>query len=118
MIEHNIIYFLASGIFTVGFFILFSNNYFIKAIGLTIFQNSILIFYISLGKIKDGLVPIERYNNYIYSNPLPHVLMLTAIVVGFSTLSLSLALISRMLTQFNTVSEKKINEIIAKDANI
>jgi len=64
-----------------------------KLIGMTILQVSVLLFYISLAYIKDGVAPIITSQDAVYVNPLPHVLMLTAIVVGVATLALGLALI-------------------------
>jgi multicomponent Na+:H+ antiporter subunit C len=87
-----------------------SDNYVRKIIGLSIFQSSILIFYIALGKVKYGAVPILKQEAQLYSSPLPHVLMLTAIVVGFATLSVGIALICRMHKQFGVISESQINE--------
>lgn len=113
----NFIYFIALAIFVCGLFMMLtSDNYIRKIIGLSIFQSSVLIFYIALGKVSGGMAPIERCVNsltnckeFTYSNPLPHVLMLTAIVVSFSTLSFGLALIYRIYTQFGTVFESKVN---------
>lgn len=89
-----------------------SDNYIKKIIGLGLFQNSVLVFYIALGKAKDGVVPINLCNtidcNYIYTSPIPHVLMLTAIVVGFSTLSVGLALILQIKREFGTINESEI----------
>jgi multicomponent Na+:H+ antiporter subunit C len=86
-----------------------SDNYFRKIIGLSLFQNAVLLFYIALGKAKAGIVPIE-IGEKIYSSPLPHVLMLTAIVVGFATLSVGLALIKCIKDQFSSLSEDEINQ--------
>ena len=113
----NIIYFFAVVIFTIGLFIMLtSDNYIRKIIGLGIFQSAILIFYIALGKVTRGIAPIDRCVgsevecHHIYSSPLPQVLMLTAVVVGFTTLSVGLALIYRIFKQFGTISEQIINE--------
>lgn len=119
----HIIYFFAIIILTSGLFIMLtSDNYVRKIIGLGVFQSSVLIFYIALAKVDKGIVPInhciEEINqkcNYIYSNPLPHVLMLTAIVVGFANLSVGFSLISRISKQFGTVSENMINCSAAND---
>jgi multicomponent Na+:H+ antiporter subunit C len=81
-----------------------------KIIGLGIFQSSVLIFYIALGKVDVGIPPIFKDGNHTYSSPLPHVLMLTAIVVGFATLSVGLALIYRIFKEFGTISESKISK--------
>lgn len=107
----QLIYFFALLILTSGLFImLVSYNYVHKIIGLGIFQSSILIFYLAIGKINGGIVPINQMstNNIIYTSPLPHVLMLTAIVVGFATLSVGLGLIQRIFQEFHTISENKI----------
>lgn len=109
---NNFIYYFASAILVSGLFIMLtSDNYMKKIIGLGIFQSSVLIFYIALGKIKNGIPPIFEENIHNYSSPLPHVLMLTAIVVGFATLSVGLALIYRIYKQFNTISESELNSL-------
>jgi multicomponent Na+:H+ antiporter subunit C len=85
-----------------------------KMIGLSIFQTSVFIFYISLGKMAGGTAPILDGNpDTLYSNPLPHVLILTAIVVGVATTALGLALILRINEAFGSVEE---DEIIAAKA--
>ena len=83
----------------VGFYILVSRRNLVKKIlGLNIFQTSVFIFYISMGKINGGTAPIliEGAEGVIYSNPLPHVLILTAIVVGVSTTAVALALVPKL----------------------
>lgn len=106
---HNLVYFIAVAVLTAGLFIMLtSDNYIRKIIGLGVFQSSVLIFYIALGKVKGGVPPILKSGNYIYTSPLPHVLMLTAIVVGFATLAVGLALIYRIHKQFDTIAESKI----------
>ena len=67
----------------VGFYAIISRGNLIKkVVGLGVFQTSVFIFYISLGKVRDGTPPILLEDGARYSNPLPHVLILTAIVVG------------------------------------
>jgi len=113
---YNFIYFFAALVLCSGLFIMItSDNYIRKLIGLAIFQNSVLIFYVALGKVSGGIVPVDICLNKgiencapLYSSPLPHVLMLTAIVVGFSTMSVGLALIYQMHKNFNSVSEQQI----------
>ena len=86
-----------------------------KMIGLSIFQTSVFMFYISLGKMAGGTAPILDGNpDTLYSNPLPHVLILTAIVVGVATTALGLALILRINEAFGSVEE---DEIIAAKAS-
>ncbi len=100
-------------VLTSGLFIMLtSDNYVRKVIGLNVMQSSVLIFYLMLGKVNGGIVPIERailHSSYRYSSPLPQVLMLTAIVVGFATLSLGLSLVYCIFKRFNTISESQIN---------
>ncbi|MCK5167636.1 MAG: cation:proton antiporter subunit C, partial [Rhodospirillaceae bacterium] len=67
-------------------------------------------FYISMGKVKGGTAPILDDSIEVYSNPLPHVLILTAIVVGVATTSLALALIVRINRAYGTIEEGEINE--------
>ncbi|NRA52624.1 MAG: cation:proton antiporter subunit C [Gammaproteobacteria bacterium] len=87
-----------------------------KIIGLTIFQSAIFIFFISMAKINGATAPILDKSSSaaatLYSNPLPHVLMLTAIVVSISTTALALALIIRIKQRYDTIEE---DEIQAKD---
>jgi multicomponent Na+:H+ antiporter subunit C len=93
-----------------GLFIVISRpNLIKKLIGLSIFQTSVFIFYISLGKVAGGTAPILDGNpGTLYSNPLPHVLILTAIVVGVATTALGLALILRINEAFGSIEEDDI----------
>jgi len=79
-----------------------------KLIGLSVFQTSVYLLYISPGKIIGGTAPIINDNYTLYSNPLPHVLILTAIVVGIATLALGLSLTIRINEEFNTIEEDEI----------
>ncbi len=85
-------------LFCLGLYIvLASDNLIKKLLGLGLFQTSVLWFYISLGKIYGAKPPIcDEVCTGLYSNPLPHVLMLTAIVVGIATLSLGFALVIKI----------------------
>jgi multicomponent Na+:H+ antiporter subunit C len=81
-----------------------------KLIGLAIFQTSVFLLYIEPGKILGGTAPIVDPAFTLYSNPLPHVLILTAIVVGVATLALGLALVVRINEAYGTVEEDEIFE--------
>jgi multicomponent Na+:H+ antiporter subunit C len=81
-----------------------------KLIGLGIFQTSVYLLYIAPGKIIGGTAPIISPQFQTYSNPLPHVLILTAIVVGVATLALGLALVVRIKETYGTVEEDEILE--------
>jgi len=79
-----------------------------KLVGLSIFQTSVYLLYISPGKIVGGTVPIISEGYAVYSNPLPHVLILTAIVVGVATLALGLAIVVRIKEAYGTIEEDNI----------
>ena len=95
----------------VGFYILISRRNLVKKIlGLNIFQTSVFIFYISMGKIIGGTAPIlmEGEGEVVYSNPLPHVLIPTAIVVGVSTTAVALSLVVRIKEAYGTIEGDEI----------
>jgi len=79
-----------------------------KLVGLGIFQTSVYLLYIGPGKIIGGTAPIIDPAFTLYSNPLPHVLILTAIVVGVATLALGLALVVRINEAYGTIEEDEI----------
>ncbi len=83
-----------------------------KLVGLSVFQTSVYLLYLSPGKIIGGTPPILSPQFTVYSNPLPHVLILTAIVVGIATIALGLALVVRINEAFGTIEE---DEIFAED---
>jgi len=83
-----------------------------KLIGLGIFQTSVYLLYIAPGKLIGGTAPILAAAFSTYSNPLPHVLILTAIVVGVATLALGLAIVVRIREAYDSLEE---DEILEKD---
>ncbi|MCH7880077.1 MAG: cation:proton antiporter subunit C [Proteobacteria bacterium] len=93
----------------IGLYIVIAHGNLIKKIvGLTIFQTSVFIFYISMAKIEGGTAPILADGISQYSNPLPHVLILTAIVVGIATTALGLALAVRINEAYGSIEEEEI----------
>ena len=102
-------YWIVVVLMMTGFFIVISRGNLIKKIvGLNIFQASVFILYISMGKVDDGTAPILDDRFSVYSNPLPHVLILTAIVVGVATSALGLALVVRIREAYGTIEEDEI----------
>ncbi|MEP4051436.1 MAG: cation:proton antiporter subunit C [Litorimonas sp.] len=125
-----------------GLYIVFASRNLIKKLaGLSVFQTSVFLLYITIGKVKDAQPPIlledKGYgsdkdghallegpiqvaagdaafilpgpgSDVLYSNPLPHVLILTAIVVGVATLSIGLALTVRIREVYHTIEEDEI----------
>ncbi len=94
----------------MGLFIVISHENLVKKlVGLSIFQTSVFLFYITLGRVSGGTAPIlTDAPDAVYSNPLPHVLILTAIVVGVATIALGLALILRINEAFGSIEEDEI----------
>jgi len=104
-------YWIVIFLMMTGFYVVISSGNLVKKIvGLSLFQASVFILYISLGKITGGTAPIIREGISLYSNPLPHVLILTAIVVGVSTTALGLALVVRIKEAYDTVEEDEIHQ--------
>lgn len=93
-----------------GFYIVISRSNLIKkVIGLSIFQASVFLLYITMGKLEGGTAPILEHGNFErYTNPVPSVLILTAIVVGVATTSVALALIVRIHEAYGSVEEDEI----------
>lgn len=96
-----------------GMYILMARgNLLKKLIGLGIVQTSVYLLYIVPGKLVGGTAPIVAPGFTVYSNPLPHVLILTAIVVGVATLALGLAIVVRIREAYGSIEE---DEILAAD---
>jgi multicomponent Na+:H+ antiporter subunit C len=116
-------YWVAIILILIGFYAMIAKDNLIKkVIGLSIFQTAIFLFYISLadiGPLPRGTAPIVSeeiiHMGYVYVNPLPHVLILTAIVVAVATTAVALGLIIRMYEEYGTIEE---SEIIAKERKL
>ena len=102
----------------IGFYtVIARGNLIKKMVGLNIFQTSVFMLYISMGKIQEGTAPILTNDPAtIYSNPLPHVLILTAIVVGVATTAVGYALIIRIRESFGTIEEDEITLALNEEA--
>ncbi len=95
----------------IGFYIVIAQGNLIKKIvGLNIFQTSVFIFFISLAKLDGGTAPIYVEGVTEYANPLPHVLILTAIVVGVAVTAMGLALVIRINELYGSIEEDEIHE--------
>lgn len=103
-------YWIAIMLMMVGFYtVVARGNLVKKLVGLNIFQTSVFLLYISMGKVTGGTAPILDDRFQVYSNPLPHVLILTAIVVGVATTALGLALVVRIKESYGTIEEDELN---------
>ena len=100
-----VIFLMMAGLYVV----IAQGNLVKKIVGLNIFQASVFILFISMGKIEGGTAPIVKTGVSLYSNPLPHVLILTAIVVGVATTALALALVVRINEAYCSVEEDEIH---------
>jgi multicomponent Na+:H+ antiporter subunit C len=105
-------YWIVIVLMMTGFYIVISRGNLVKkVIGLNIFQTSVFLLYITMGKVRGGTAPIIAEGIEKYSNPLPSVLILTAIVVGVATTAVALSLIVRIREAYGTVEEDEINEL-------
>lgn len=96
----------------IGFYAMIAKGNLIKKIvGMNIFQTAIFLFYISTAKVEGGTAPILWDKAVRYDNPLPHVLILTAIVVSVSTTAVALALVIRIYRAYGTMEEDIILEM-------
>jgi len=102
----------------IGFYIVIAQGNLIKKIvGLNIFQTSVFILYISMAKVEGGTAPILAEGISQFSNPLPHVLILTAIVVGIATTALGLALAVRIKEAYGSIEEDEIQDRDNKESS-
>ncbi len=104
-------YWVFAVLLMIGFYaVIAKSNLIKKLIGLSIFQSAVFLMYISMNKVEGGTAPIIQPGaaDQLYSNPLPQVLILTAIVVGVSTLALGLAIVVRIKERYGTIEEDEI----------
>ncbi len=111
-----------------GLYVVFATGNLVKRmVGLALFQTSVALFYINMAKVFDGRPPIlpdhdaapagehalaaagHVAETVLYSNPLPHVLILTAIVVGVATLAVGLALVVRIREAYGVIEDDALN---------
>ena len=104
-------YWIVIFLMMAGFYVLIARGNLVKKlVGLNVFQASVFVLYISMGKVRGGTAPILDPGFTTYSNPLPHVLILTAIVVGIATTALGLALVVRIRQAYDTIEEDEIHD--------
>lgn len=119
IIISNYNYWVSIILMMIGLYaMIIKNNLIKKIIGMNILQTAIILFYISISAKKDAMIPIIMHGHngnphaahaVDYINPLPHVLMLTAIVVSVATLGVALALALKIYHQYNTLEEDEIH---------
>ena len=110
-------YYLVIILMMLGFYaVIARGNMVKKMVGLNIFQTSVFMLYISVGKIDGGTAPILTGDPAsVYSNPLPHVLILTAIVVGVATTAVGYALIIRIYEAYGTIEDDEVATLVDSD---
>ncbi len=102
-------YWVTIALIMIGLYgIINARNLVKKLIGMAMLQASVLLFYISMGMVKGGRMPILQEGEILYVNPLPHVLMLTAIVVGIATQAVGLAITVRIKERYGTIEEDEM----------
>jgi multicomponent Na+:H+ antiporter subunit C len=111
VIETHYPYWLVFVLMMIGLYTVISHGNLVKKlIGLSMFQAGVFILYISLGKVIGGSAPVLEEGVDSYSHPLPHVLILTAIVVGVATTALGLALAVRIFDAYGTLEEDQMGD--------
>ena len=106
-------YWVFAVLLMIGFYaVIAKSNLIKKLIGLSIFQSAVFLLYITMGKVDGGTAPIIQagVENPVFSNPLPQVLILTAIVVGISTTALGLGIAVRVKEEYGSIEERDIQE--------
>jgi multicomponent Na+:H+ antiporter subunit C len=112
-------YWIVIVLMMVGLYTVISRGNLVKKmVGLNIFQTSVFILFISIGKVADGTPPILLHDGaeVAYANPLPHVLILTAIVVGVATTAVGLALVVRIREAYGSIEEDDIHAVDEEEA--
>lgn len=106
-------YWITIALMMAGFYLVIASaNLIKKLVGLNIFQTSVFLLYITMGKVAGGTAPIAKQGHALYSNPLPSVLILTAIVVSVATTAVALAIIVRIKEAYDSIEE---DEILLRD---
>ena len=113
-------YWIVVVLMMIGLYIVIARGNLVKKlVGLNVFQTSVFMFYISLGKAESGTAPILTGKPELFSNPLPHVLILTAIVVGIATTALGLALVVRIRESYDSIEEDELdgmdNDVVTRE---
>ena len=111
MLETHWHYWAIVVLMMIGLYVLIARENLVKKMmGLNLFQVSVILFYVSIARVEGGTAPIliEGAEDVLYSNPLPHVLMLTAIVVGVATTALALSLVVRINEHYGTIEEDEL----------
>jgi len=107
-------YWLIIALMMTGLYTMMARENLVKKImGLNLFQVSVILLYVAMGKINGGTAPIliEGASDVVYSNPIPHVLMLTAIVVGVAVTAVGLALAVRIRAAYGTIEESELGRL-------
>lgn len=109
-------YWIVIMLMMIGLYIVVARGNLVKKIiGLNVFQTSVFLLYISLGKVAGGTAPILTGKDETFSNPIPHVLILTAIVVGIATTALGLALVVRIHEAYDSIEDDEIDDAESQD---
>lgn len=105
-------YWVVIALMMTGLYVMISRGNLVKKlVGISLFQTSVFFLYISMGFVDGGQVPILTSGALSYSNPLPHVLILTAIVVGVATTALGLALVVRIKEAYGSIEEADLHRL-------
>ena len=114
IIFHKLPYFASIAMMCIGLYMAVAkSNLISRLIGLGFMQTGVLVLFIAIGKVNGGIPPVlGNESQEIYSNPVPHVLMLTAIVVGAALLAIGIVIIKQVHKYYNSIDEIEVQKII------
>ena len=125
VVVSRINYWVYIALMMIGLYgIIIKNNIMKKIIALSILQTAVILFFVSIGAKRDATIPIIDHTNASahtgisathFINPLPHVLMLTAIVVAVATLGVALSMVIKIYREYNTLEEDEILPQLGED---
>ncbi len=102
-------YWVSIVLMMAGFYLVIAHSNLVKKlVGLIVFQSAVFLLYITMSKVSGGTAPIAKEGFTLYSNPLPSVLILTAIVVSVATTAAALAIIVRVKEAYGSIEEDEI----------
>ena len=104
----------------IGLYMMIANESLVKkVIGVNLFQTAIFLFFIASAYVEDGSAPVvpteANPGTLVVASPLPHVIVLSAIVVGVSLTAVALALIVRIHAEYGTLREDTLREVRANE---
>ncbi len=104
----------------IGLYMMIANQNLVKkVIGMNLFQTAVFLFFVAAAYVEGGASPVVPTEadpgGLAIASPLPHVIVLTAIVVGISLTAVGLALVVRIYSEYGTMREDTLREVRADE---